>query len=116
MKLLLDQNISFKVSKKLKTNIPELFHISDFDLLNSQDEEIWKFAKRENYTIITFDADFYDLQTLLGFPPKIIWLRFGNTTTSKMIDFIRTNISSIRNFITSEDFDDIGCLEFYNLS
>lgn len=115
MKLLLDQNISFRVSKKLRPKIPELYHVTDVGLLNSPDKMIWEFAKSENYTIITFDSDFYDLQVLRGFPPKLIWLRFGNTTSDKMVNFITKNISSFRKFISSKEFDDIGCIEFYDL-
>jgi len=47
-------------------------------LENSIDIEIFDFA------IVTFDSDFCDLNTIRGFPPKIIWIRTGNTTTKKI--------------------------------
>ena len=40
-------------------------------LENASDRKIWEFAKKEGFTIVTFDADFYDLVTLFGHPPKI---------------------------------------------
>ena len=36
------------------------------------DREIWEYGKRENFLIVTKDADFSDLSLLCGFPPKII--------------------------------------------
>ena len=69
-------------------------------------------AKVKGYTIITFDADFYELQTIKGFPPKIIWLRFGNMTRPEFINFFQNNVSTIREFLNSKEYEEIGCLEF----
>lgn len=113
MALLLYQNISFRIVKKLKGEFPDLLHVSDCGLLNKDDEEIWKFAKENHHIIVTFDADFYDLQTLKGFPPKLVWLRFGNTTSLEMVEFFRKNYQTIIEFSNSDDFSKIGCLEFY---
>jgi predicted nuclease of predicted toxin-antitoxin system len=50
----------------------------------STDKQIWNYAKENDYNIVTFDADFYDLVTLYGHPPKIIWLRLGNTSSRNL--------------------------------
>ncbi|WPP49855.1 DUF5615 family PIN-like protein [Catalinimonas niigatensis] len=81
-------------------------------LLDAEDYDIWQFAKANDYTIITFDADFYELQTIKGFPPPIIWLRFGNMTRLEFIDFFQNNAEVIKDYLSSEEFKDIGCLEF----
>ena len=116
MKLLLDQNISFRVARELSTEFSGIEHISNVGLLNSSDLDIWNFAKAESYTILTFDMDFYELLLLKGFPPKIIWLRFGNTSTSEIISFLRTNLRKIEEFVDSEEAIEVGCLEFYSTS
>lgn len=72
MKFLLDQNISFRVVVKLKHVYPDCRQVRELNLENKSDIEIWNFAKQNNYSIVTFDADFYDLVTLYGHPPKII--------------------------------------------
>ncbi|MAO63484.1 MAG: hypothetical protein CL666_00640 [Balneola sp.] len=113
MSLLLDQNISFRVVNNLKDHFPELTHVSNCDLLNTEDEQIWEYAKEHSHTIVTFDSDFYDLQTLRGFPPKLIWLRFGNTITEEMISFFTENYETMLEFTDSAEFSDVGCLEFY---
>jgi predicted nuclease of predicted toxin-antitoxin system len=43
-------------------------------LLDSPDIAIWHYAKAGDYTIVTADADFYELATTFGPPPKVIWL------------------------------------------
>ena len=48
------------------------------------DEQIWKYAKENNMTIITKDSDFSNKILLHTPPPKIIHIRFGNM---KMKDF-----------------------------
>jgi len=80
VKLLFDQNISFRVANKLQAHFPGCEQVRELKLENKTDREIWNFAKSENYTIVTFDADFYDSATLFGHPPKVIWLRMDNNS------------------------------------
>ncbi len=39
--------------------------------------------------IVTKDADFSDLCILLGFPPKIIWIRRGNCSSKDIEAILR---------------------------
>lgn len=111
MKLLFDQNISFRAAQKLKPTFPECGQVRELNLENKSDRELWDFAKREHYSIVTFDADFYDLVTLYGHPPKVIWLRMGNTSTDNLIKVIQTHSEIIKAFLTDKNYTDIGCLE-----
>ncbi|MFN0175836.1 MAG: DUF5615 family PIN-like protein [Saprospiraceae bacterium] len=86
MRLLLDNNISYRLVKKLKDVVPECLHVSKTGLLRPADDpDIWAWAKRYDHVIVTFDEDFEVLETLYGFPPKVILLRFGNAPT-KLIE------------------------------
>ena len=58
-----------------------------------------------NYTIVTFDSDFIDLATLKGTPPKIIWLRFGNSSNLKIANKLLSNKEVIESFITNADIN-----------
>ena len=111
MKLLFDQNISFRIISKIKNHFPEAKQVRQLGIENYSDLEIWKFAKENQFTIVTFDADFFDLSNLKGHPPKIVWLRFGNTQTDFLSDILILNVSTIKDFITSDDFREIACLE-----
>lgn len=46
---------------------------------------------------------------LFGAPPKVIWLRAGNQTTSAISELLRHHAETIRSF----DNDDAACLEIY---
>ena len=109
MKILLDQNISFKLVPKLKVLFDDVFHVNDFNLINSKDLEIWNYARNCNFTIISFDSDFYDFSLLYGHPPKIIWLRTFNQSTNNIEVLLTKFIEQIKEFL--DDNDDNSCLE-----
>jgi predicted nuclease of predicted toxin-antitoxin system len=75
LKLLLDENLSRKLVVRLAELYPDSAHVVDFDLLARPDREIWTFAQQEGFVIVSTDADFYELATTLGPPPKVVWLR-----------------------------------------
>ena len=111
MKLLFDQNISFRIIAKLQDLLPLASQVRLLGLENSTDFEIWDFAKTNEYTIITFDTDFYDISLIKGTPPKIVWLRIGNTSTKQLVSCVRSNLDLIREFIQNTDYKDLACLE-----
>lgn len=111
MKLLFDQNISFRILSKVSNFFPEAKQVRELRIENFSDLEIWKFAKENDYTIVTFDADFYDLANLKGHPPKIIWLRFGNTKTDFLAEVLNSRNLIIKDFILSKEYAEIACLE-----
>lgn len=102
-RLLLDQNLSFKISKGIKDIFPDTKQVSDLNLSGSNDLDIWNFARGNNYCILTFDSDFIDISVLNGFPPKIIWLRIGNSSTESIIQILRNNNSTIKEFLLSTE-------------
>jgi predicted nuclease of predicted toxin-antitoxin system len=111
VKLLFDQNISFRVVNKLKATFPGCRQVRELNLEAKSDREIWNFANNEKYTIVTFDADFYDLVTLYGHPPKVVWLRTGNTSTDNLIKTLIFHSEIIKTFVSDKAYEDIGCLE-----
>jgi len=111
MKLLFDQNISFRLLKQIADAYPEAIQVKEVGLENSSDFEIWEFARKNNFNIVTFDSDFYDLSVIKGIPPKIIWLRIGNTSTINIAKVLIENLELIREFIQSPDYKELSCLE-----
>ncbi|MFB2979897.1 DUF5615 family PIN-like protein [Microseira sp. BLCC-F43] len=79
MKLLLfDQNLSPRLVDRLADIYPGSVHVDAIGLPTAPDREVWEFARQYDYIIVTKDADFSELSLLLGFPPKVIWIRRGN--------------------------------------
>lgn len=111
MKLLFDQNISFRVIKKIADVFPEAQQVRRLKLENSSDIEIWKFAKQNDYSIVTFDADYYDIANLKGHPPKIIWLRMGNMSTDSIAELFISKSELIIDFLENPENDDLACLK-----
>jgi len=79
-------------------------------LENAIDLNIWQFAQQENLAIVTFDSDFIDISNLKGHPPKVIWLRFGNSNNLKIANKLISNIDVIKQFL-SEEQNEIAFLE-----
>lgn len=111
MTLLFDQNISYRITKKLQEHFSGCKHISDCGLQNCEDTEIWKYARKSNLAIVTFDSDFYDISLLYGYPPKIIWIRTGNLTTHEIATLLIKNSAIISDFLNKDEYKDVACIE-----
>jgi len=107
MKLLLDQNISYRLINRIIDVFPDSKQVRELGLENATDSEIFKYAKDNHFTIVTFDSDFCELSVLKGFPPKIIWIRTGNTTTKNLEVLLKSKHKVIEQFF-KENF---ACLE-----
>lgn len=109
--LLFDQNISFRVIARIQEQFPGSKHIKDLGLMGQKDSNIWNAAKQHNLTIVTFDSDFIDLANMKGHPPKILWLRIGNTSTKGVAEKLIEKSSFILDFLQDPKLEDIACLE-----
>ncbi len=95
MKLLFDHNLSPRLVNLLWDIYPDSNHVYRLGLDRFPDSEIWEYGKRENFLIVTKDADFSDLCLLRGFPPKIIWIRRGNCKTADVELILRNHYDDI---------------------
>lgn len=89
---------------------PDASHVQFHKLTEVDDGEIWEFAKIQGFCIVTQDADFAERSRLYGSPPKVIWLRCGNTPTSNVEEILRFGAEAIQELIDSVTLD---CLELY---
>lgn len=71
---IVDANLPFRISK---WQSDKFVHVLDINPLWN-DDEIWDYAKTRNLVIITKDKDFRIKQIMLGFPPKVVHIKFGN--------------------------------------
>ena len=100
MKLLFDENLSRKLVARLSELYPGSSHVSEFDLLERPDREIWDFAQASGSIIVTADADFYELAAALGPPPKVIWLRRWTHPTRDAELVLRRDAIRVTEFAT----------------
>jgi predicted nuclease of predicted toxin-antitoxin system len=110
VKLLFDQNLSYRLCAGLADVIAQSAQVRQLGLDQADDRVIWEYARREGFAIVTLDVDFADLAALRGAPPKVIWLRCGNQPTTVVERLIRDHAPAIARFL--ED-DEAACLELY---
>lgn len=96
MKLLFDQNLSHRLVSLLGDLFPGSEHVRSVGLQEADDRRIWEYAKRNRFTIVTLDSDYSDWNRLLGAPPKVIWVRFGNATVDHAHAKLRASYSKIK--------------------
>jgi predicted nuclease of predicted toxin-antitoxin system len=109
MKLLFDQNLSFKLCQQLADVYPGSSQVRLLGLAEADDRTIWRHAGANGFVLITLDADFAEMAGLLGPPPKVIWLRCGNQPTVAIEDLFRSHSELINAF----ENDASACLEIY---
>jgi predicted nuclease of predicted toxin-antitoxin system len=112
MKFLFDQNISHRILKFLPDVYANSTSVKKEGLINSSDRDIWDFAKKNGFAIVTQDADFNDLNALYGFPPKIVWIRTGNLSTQIIAQILKDYEQEIESFLQDHHY---GCFEIFKL-
>jgi predicted nuclease of predicted toxin-antitoxin system len=110
MRLLFDQNLSFKLCQIVDDIFPGARHVRLLGLSEAGDSEIWDYARTNGFTIVSQDVDFAEMAALFGFPPKVIWLRAGNQTTEAVSARLRRHAEIIRDFCQDSE---TACLEVY---
>jgi predicted nuclease of predicted toxin-antitoxin system len=99
VRLLLDQNLSPWLCLALSDCFPRSVHVRHIGLRDASDTTIWDYAARNDFAIITKDADFRQRSFLKGHPPKVIWIRLGNCSTSVVETLVRRRASEITAFL-----------------
>jgi predicted nuclease of predicted toxin-antitoxin system len=101
MKLLFDENLSFRLVQALNDIYPDSTHVRQVVMLGADDLHIWNFAAEHGFLLVSKDTDFYERSLVFGAPPKIVWLRTGNISVQETITLLRTQYIVVRHF--SED-------------
>lgn len=89
---------------------PNLSHVQFHELEDKTDTEVWEFARTNDFCIVTQDADFAERSRLYGAPPKVVWLRCGNTPTNQVETLLRSGAGAIQELLSDPNFH---CLELY---
>lgn len=103
MKLLLDNNVSPRLVRRIADLYPGTTHVRSLNLQSAPDETIWQEAAAGGFIIVAKDDDFRQLAFLRGAPPKVIWLRLGNCTTDDMERVLRSRYDDIAAFDSDPD-------------
>ena len=102
MKLLLDENLSPSLRKRLMDEFEEVRHVREFGLVSAADGVIWEFARSRGFLVVTRDKDFYNRALVSGAPPKILWLQLHNGSTDQYASLILWYRDALVEFVADE--------------
>ena len=103
MKLLFDQNLSPRLVWLLADLYPESMHLRDIGMGAASDPRVWEYASEQGFIIVSKDSDFEQMSARLGQPPKDIWIRRGNCSTSTVHAILREHYDTIAAFARDAD-------------
>jgi predicted nuclease of predicted toxin-antitoxin system len=66
MKLLFDENLSFKLCKRLADLFPDSDQVRLVGLTEASDPEVWHYAGKNGFALVSLDADFAERAILRG--------------------------------------------------
>lgn len=98
MRLLFDQNLSYRLAELLAPLYPHSLHARDAGLSSAEDATVWEYAKAHDLMIVSKDSDFHQRSFVFGFPPKDVWVRLGNCSTAQVERLLRERVSAIADF------------------
>ncbi len=99
MKLLFDQNLSHRLVQLLAAEYPGSAHVRDFALEVAPDPVVWSHAATHGFVLVSKDTDFQQRALLFGYPPKVVWIRLGNCTTTAVATLLRTRAADVQAFV-----------------
>lgn len=111
MKLLFDQNLSYKLIDQLKDHFPHSVHVTKLRLQTATDEEVWNYAKKHECIIVTQDSDYNDRVLQFGPPPHVVWIRAGNVRTNHIKNLLTEHHQKIKEFAKQKE---VGCYTLYD--
>ncbi|WP_435627371.1 DUF5615 family PIN-like protein [Candidatus Ferrigenium straubiae] len=103
MKLLFDENLAPSLVLGLADIFPKSEHVARIGLGAASDREVWEYAKKHRYILVSKDSDFHELSLLYGSPPKVVWVRRGNCTTRQIELILRNKAEDIRLLMDSPE-------------
>jgi predicted nuclease of predicted toxin-antitoxin system len=95
MKLFFDHNLSCKLVGRLADLFPNSEHVRNVNLHEADDRMVWEYALANDFAIVSKDEDFHQLSFLYGAPPKMVWVRLGNCTTTDIEHALRRHHTDI---------------------
>ena len=103
MRLLFDQNLSPLLAAALASLFPESQHVHAVGLGKATDEAVWNYAREHVFTIVSKDSDFHERSLLLGYPPKVVWIRRGNCSTQEIEELLREHAAEVEKLASDPD-------------
>lgn len=108
MKLLLDENLSRRIVPFLQAAFPGSTQIALLGLETASDSEIWRYARDNDYVIVSRDSDFQERSLVAGHPPQVIWLKIPNRSKTVVLNILLEHQAEIEQALMVQN---LACVE-----
>jgi predicted nuclease of predicted toxin-antitoxin system len=112
IRILIDENLPATLSAKLDCVCMHATALGQ----QPTDKELWDYARRENWTLLTKDADFFEQLVINGTPPKVIWLRTGNLRRTDLETLLVKRWPQITSILSTADLVEVHADHIEGLS
>ena len=102
MRFVFDENLSPKLVLLLADQFPNSVHVRDVGLATADDQSVWNYASSQGLIIVSKDSDMHQRSFVFGAPPKVVWIRLGNCSTSDVADLLRRHVQRLEEFEADE--------------
>ena len=93
MRLWIDAQLSPALARWINEQfILEASAVRDLGLRDATDLAIFRVAREADAVVMTKDGDFARLLDEFGPPPRVIWLRCGNTSNARLRQLLMTTL------------------------
>jgi predicted nuclease of predicted toxin-antitoxin system len=72
----------------------ETHAVRDLGLRDARDPPIFQAAREANAVVMTKDGDFARMLERLGPPPKVLWVRCGNTSNASLREILSSELTA----------------------
>jgi len=94
VKVLLDQGLPRGAVGELRRLGIDVVHTGDIDMSGASDREILDYARRDNRTVVTLDADFHALMALSNArSPSVVRIRIEGLRAERLADLVARVLS-----------------------
>ena len=82
--------------------------LRELGLRDADDREIFDAARANNVILLSKDADFVELVSRLGAPPKLMWPNCGNVSNEALQGLLTQRLSAALEVLQTDDIVELG--------
>ncbi len=103
MRFLVDQQLPPALARWLTTKGYAAEHVSDVDLGEASDADVWAYALARSAALVTKDEDLALLHRIGGPAPAVVWIRIGNASRTALFAWMEPLIEQVVAALESGD-------------
>lgn len=103
MKLIVDAQLPPLLAEELRNAGCDASAVVELGLRDAEDSEIWRYAIEHKAVILTKDEDFAERCIHTSNSPVIVWLRIGNATNPRLLEWFMPVLPAVLERLVADD-------------